>query len=80
MNAYKTEVTFSEDGELSLKGLPFHAGDAVEVIILERPGKREAPVSNDMHQEDFSPLAGSVIQYDDPFAPAVLAEDWDVIQ
>lgn len=80
MNAYKTEVTFSEDGELSLKGLPFHAGDAVEVIILERPGKRETPVTSEIHHENSGPLAGSVIQYDDPFAPAALAEDWDVVQ
>lgn len=36
MNAYKIETILSEDGILTLKGLPFHAGDAVEVIILER--------------------------------------------
>ncbi len=36
MNAYKVETVLSEDGTLMLKGLPFHAGDAVEVIILER--------------------------------------------
>jgi hypothetical protein len=36
MNAYKVEAIFSEDGALTLKDLPFHIGDAVEVIILER--------------------------------------------
>jgi hypothetical protein len=36
MNAHKIETILSEDGTLTLKGLPFHAGDAVEVIILER--------------------------------------------
>jgi hypothetical protein len=36
MNAYKVETILSEDGALMLKDLPFHVGDAVEVIILER--------------------------------------------
>jgi hypothetical protein len=35
MNAHKIEVVLTEDGTLTLQGLPFHAGDAVEVIILE---------------------------------------------
>jgi hypothetical protein len=36
MNAYKLDTILSEDGALMLKDLPFHVGDAVEVIILER--------------------------------------------
>jgi hypothetical protein len=36
MNAHKIETVLSEDGILILQGLPFHVGDAVEVIILER--------------------------------------------
>jgi hypothetical protein len=36
MNAYKVEMILSEDGALMLKDLPFHVGDAVEVIILKR--------------------------------------------
>ncbi len=35
MNAYKTEVVLNEAGQLSLQGLPFVAGDTVEVIVLE---------------------------------------------
>jgi len=35
MNAYKTEVVLSEEGRLSLQGLPFHVGETVEVIVLE---------------------------------------------
>jgi hypothetical protein len=35
MNAHKIEVVLTEDGTLTLHGLPFQAGDAVEVIILE---------------------------------------------
>jgi hypothetical protein len=36
MNACKVETILSEDGALTLKDLPFHVSDAVEVIILER--------------------------------------------
>ena len=35
MNAHRIETVLNEDGTLTLRGLPFHAGDAVEVIILE---------------------------------------------
>lgn len=34
MNAHKIETSLTEDGTLVLKGLPFHVGDVVEVIIL----------------------------------------------
>lgn len=35
MNAHKIKVVLTEDGTLTLRGLPFHAGDAVEVMGLE---------------------------------------------
>jgi hypothetical protein len=34
MNAHRLEAVMSQDGQLLLSGLPFRAGDAVEVIIL----------------------------------------------
>ena len=33
MKSYKIETVLNEDGILILQGLPFHAGDTVEVII-----------------------------------------------
>ncbi len=36
MNAYKAEAVLTEDGKLILTGLPFQAGNRVEVIVLER--------------------------------------------
>ncbi|MGK7912870.1 MAG: hypothetical protein AB4050_15560 [Synechococcus sp.] len=80
MNAYKIEATLSEDGKLVLKGLPFHAGDAVEVIILEHSEGLHTAVNTQTPQKDLNPLQGSVIHYEDPFAPAVSAEDWEAIQ
>ena len=35
MNAHKVQTILTEDGALMLQDLPFHAGDAVEVIIIE---------------------------------------------
>lgn len=36
MNPYRIEIILAEAGTLTLRDLPFQAGDAVEVIILER--------------------------------------------
>ena len=45
MNAHKIEIVLTEDETLMLRGLPFHVGDAVEVIILETntPQHKAAP-------------------------------------
>lgn len=42
MQAHRVEAVLSENGTLVLKGLPFQAGEAVEVIILERPQPQRA--------------------------------------
>jgi len=54
-------MTIGEDGTLAIKGLPFAAGDKVEVIIRSR-SEDAAP-----HEEYL--LRGSVIRYIDPFEP-----------
>jgi hypothetical protein len=78
MNAHKVEVTLTQDSRLTLEGLPFQAGDAVEIIILERP----RAASTTIHSSEYNPypLRGKVIRYDAPFDPAVPDEDWDVMQ
>jgi hypothetical protein len=75
MQAHKVEAVLSENGTLVLEGLPFQAGEAVEVIILERPKPQPARSSS----SEF-PLQGTVLVYDDPFEPAVAPEDWDVLR
>jgi hypothetical protein len=88
MNAYKIETILSEDGTLTLKGLPFHAGDAVEVIILERSpsistGESSNQQKNAMIYElvpNTYPLRGTVLHYEDPFEPAMPIEYWEVLQ
>jgi hypothetical protein len=77
MNAHKLAVTLIEDGTLVLKGLPFHAGDTVEIIILEQPKEQSTSPS---HQTEY-PLQGKQpYRYDDPFEPAVPVEDWEVLK
>ena len=65
MNAHKLAVTLLEDGTLVLKGLPFHAGDTVEIIILEQP-KEAWP--RQLYPGDY-PLQGTVLGYDDTLEP-----------
>ncbi len=72
MNAYRIETILDETGTLRLRDLPFQAGDAVEIIILER--RSPHPDSNPY------PLRGKQpYRYDDPTEP-VAVEDWEVLQ
>jgi hypothetical protein len=70
MQAYRVETTISQDGKLSIKGLPFRKGDAVEVIVL--PQKQTAAGNR-------YPLRGTSVKYEKPF-DSVAGEDWDVLK
>jgi hypothetical protein len=95
MNAYKVETILSEDGALMLKDLPFHVGDAVEVIILERSPSVSAgeaalkglgrlpsqtEKAEDQAEPNLYPLRGTVLFYEDPFESAIPVEDWEVLR
>lgn len=71
MSAHRIETTFNQDGTLTLNDLPFHAGDAVEVLILPRPQKPSGRKSY--------PLHGTEIKYINPTDP-VAEDDWVVIK
>jgi hypothetical protein len=68
MHAFKTEAVVTPDGTLTLRGLPFGAGDRVEVIVLGQP--RPAVAS-----EEY-PLRGQVLRYDRPTDP-VVGNEWE---
>ncbi len=72
MKAHRIETTLSENGTLTLKDLPFQAGEAIEVIILER----QKPINN----SNTHPLRDTVLRYDDPCEPATPLEDWEALQ
>ena len=68
---HRAEVVLSEDSKLTLSNLPFHAGDAVEVIIF--PRSRQGNGANRY------PLRGQPLHYEQPTEPVAL-EDWEALQ
>jgi hypothetical protein len=79
MNAHKIETALTEDGTLVLKGLPFHAGEVVKVIILQPQTAQHQIKSLETQNTNLHPLRGKVIRYDDPTEPVAL-EDWECLQ
>ena len=71
-SVHKIQVFLAENGQLILENLPFKKGEFVEVIVL----KHRQPCSN---FNDY-PLAGKVIQYDEPYEPATDVQDWEVLR
>ena len=71
----KIETSLTEDGTLVLKGLPFYAGDVVEVIILQPQTAQHQIKSLETQNTNLYPLRGKVIRYDDPTEPVALDED-----
>lgn len=71
MNAHRIETVLNQDGTLNLVDLPFHAGDAVEVIILPRRQKSST--------KKPYPLHGIPIKYINPTDP-VADEDWAAVR
>ena len=65
LTAHRIETVVPPDGTLTLNGLPFRAGQPVEVIVLPKPA--EAPTY---------PLRGLPVRYDRPTEP-VDADEWD---
>jgi len=61
MNAHRVEITIDQDGTLILNDIPFQAGDAVEVVILELP---TAPNGDNCY-----PLRGQAVEYHSPSEP-----------
>lgn len=68
MQDYRVETTVERDGWLTIKGLPFPAGDRVEVII------RSQELGNG--KGNRYPLRGKPIRYTDSFE-SVAEGDWE---
>lgn len=71
LQTYRVETVVSEQGVLTVRGLPFRKGEKVEVIIL-------SPVRHSAKTTRY-PLRGKVIRYDGPF-DGVAEDDWDVLR
>ena len=70
MQAYRTEATIAEGGKLALDGLPFRAGERVDVIVR--------PAANEVTEGDPYLLRGTVLRYERPADP-VAAEDREAL-
>jgi hypothetical protein len=71
MQTYRVETVIPQNGVLTIRGIPFRAGEKVEVIILSRAHKRE--------NGERYPLRGKPIRYAAPF-DSVAETDWNVLQ
>jgi hypothetical protein len=80
MKAHKIEITLTEDGTLTLRGLPFQAGEAVEVIILEAKHSHQKVSVKPQSNTNLYPLQNTQpYSYEEPTEPVGL-EDWEVLQ
>ena len=68
-HTFRVKTLVTKGGKVSVKGLPFRAGETVEVTV--RRGKKPARAAK------FS-LRGKPLIYRDPFKGA--SSDWEVMQ
>ncbi len=71
MKDYRVKTKIERDGSLTIKGLPFQAGEQVEVVVRSQ----KAGAGNG----DRYPLRGKPIRYTDPFG-SVAEKDWEVLR
>ncbi|MBM3136425.1 MAG: hypothetical protein FJZ89_14325 [Chloroflexi bacterium] len=70
MQTYRIETIISPDRVLTIPGVPFRAGEKVEVIIISYPRRRRVK---------RYPLRGKPIRYLAPF-DSVAENDWNVLR
>jgi len=73
LQTHHIRTTLTQDGTLTLDGLPFQAGEAVEIIV--RP-HAVFPASD---PSTLYPLRGLVVPHDRPTEPVAI-EDWDALR
>ena len=71
MQTYWMETVISQNRVLTIRGVPFRAGEKVEVIILSRPPVREGA--------ERYPLRGQPVRYLAPF-DGVAENGWNALR
>jgi len=71
MQDYRVEAEVSKEGSVTVKGIPFQAGDRVEVII-----RSQTPTGEGRRRY---PLRGKRVRYTDPFG-SVAENDWEALR
>ncbi len=69
MKTHRAKTTLSEDGVVTLQGIPFLRGESVEVIVL--------PFTKTLAPENRYPLRGTPVKLLAPTQP-VADGDWEV--
>jgi len=70
MQTYRVETKLQKDGTLTLRNLPFQAGESVEVLV------EVLIVVQAASQKNSYPLRGTPLHYTGPTEP-VAEEDWE---
>lgn len=79
MQAFRIEAKLSQNGKLSLKGLPFRKDEQVEVIILaQKPAQVGADVPSAQVQKKYS-LRNQPIIYHQPFE-SIAENEWAALK
>jgi len=71
MQTYWMETIISQNRVLTIRGVPFRAGEKVEVIILSRPPLREGA--------ERYPLRGQSVLYLAPF-DGIAENEWNALK
>lgn len=71
MEAYRTEMKVGRNGTITIEGLPFRAGEIVEVVVR---GQKPLPSKD----RDY-PLRGKPVRYTEPFA-SVAQDEWEALR
>jgi hypothetical protein len=71
MHDYRIETKIDADGSVTIRGIPFQAGERVEVIIR---GYESGAGNGERY-----PLRGTPVRYTDPYG-SVGENDWDALQ
>ena len=68
MHTLHVETTCTENGVITLRDLPIHAGESVDVVVIARSSVASA--------QDRHSLRGEPVEYLHPFEP-VAENDWE---
>lgn len=71
MQTYRIESIVAPNRVVTIRGVPFRAGEHVEIIIVGLPRA--------LKNENRYPLRGKAFRYDAPF-DSVAESDWNVMQ
>jgi hypothetical protein len=71
MQAQWRETTVGEHGKLVLEGLPFEAGQPVDVLVVSKTTGSTTAQGRSLRE--------SVLEFREPMEP-VAGEDWDALQ